>query len=107
VWARRLVGPLVANMTAQGVDRAQVAVSILLGVRLGRSRGWFDEIQSVPRDEPVALIVDTLGSITEDLPSAIRPRRDPSSDENRQPRLGAARDSSTHGLMTSTTFPPD
>jgi AcrR family transcriptional regulator len=66
--ARRLVGPLVANMRAQGIDRpqlrAEVAVSALLGFILGRSLGWFDEIRSVPRDEVVALIVDALGAIT-------------------------------------------
>jgi hypothetical protein len=66
--ARRLVGPLVANMTAQGVDRpqlrAEVAVSALLGFILARSLGWFDEIRSAPRDEVVALIVDALGAIT-------------------------------------------
>ncbi len=68
--AQRLVGPLVANLTAQGVDRpqlrAQVAVSALVGISVGRSLGWFDEIRSVPRDELVALIVDALGSITGD-----------------------------------------
>jgi AcrR family transcriptional regulator len=70
--ARRLVDPLVANMRAQGVDRpqlrAEVAVSALLGFRLGRSLGWFDEIRSAPRDEVVALIVDALGAITGDDP---------------------------------------
>ena len=64
----RLVGPLAARMTAQGVDRpqlrAEVAVSALFGISLGRSLGWFDEIRSVPRDELVALIVDALGAIT-------------------------------------------
>jgi AcrR family transcriptional regulator len=66
--ARRLVGPAAAKMTAQGVDRpqlrAQVAVAALVGISLGRSLGWFDEIRSVPRDELVALIVDALGPIT-------------------------------------------
>jgi len=66
--ARRLVGPLVAKMRAQGVDRpelrAEVAVSALIGFSLGRSLGWFDEIRSAPRDEVVALIVDALGAIT-------------------------------------------
>jgi AcrR family transcriptional regulator len=66
--AERLVGPLVANMTAQGVDRpqlrAEVTVSALIGFILGRSLGWFDEIRSVPHDEVVALIVDALGAIT-------------------------------------------
>ena len=64
----RLVGPLAARMTAQGVDRpqlrAEVAVSALFGISLGRSLGWFDEIRSVPRDELVALIVDALGPFT-------------------------------------------
>jgi AcrR family transcriptional regulator len=66
--ARRLVGPPVANMKARGVDRpelrAQVAVSALIGISLGRSLGWFEEIRSVPRDELVALIADALGAIT-------------------------------------------
>jgi AcrR family transcriptional regulator len=68
----RLVGPLVAEMTAEGVDRpqlrAEVAISALFGISLGRSLGWFDEIRSVPRDELVALIVDALGAITGDGP---------------------------------------
>jgi hypothetical protein len=55
-------------MKAQGVDRpelrAQVAVAALIGISLGRSLGWFEEIRSVPRDELVALIVDALGAIT-------------------------------------------
>ena len=66
--AQRLVGPLVATLTAQGVDRpqlrAQVAASALVGISVGRSLGWFDEIRSVPRDELVALIVDALGPFT-------------------------------------------
>jgi AcrR family transcriptional regulator len=70
--SRRLVGPLVANMRAQGVDRpqlrAEVAVSALLGINLGRSLGWFDEMRSVPRDELVALIVDALGAVSGDGP---------------------------------------
>ena len=68
--AQRLVGPLAANLTAHGLDRprlrAQVAVSALVGISVGRSLGWFDEIRSVPRDELVALIVDVLGAITGD-----------------------------------------
>jgi hypothetical protein len=46
--------------------RAQVAVSALVGVSLGRSLGWFEDIGSVPRDELVALIVEALGAITGD-----------------------------------------
>ena len=66
--SKRLVSPLVANMRTQGVDRpqlrAEVAVSALLGLVLGRSLGWFEELRSAPRDEVVALIVDALGAIT-------------------------------------------
>jgi AcrR family transcriptional regulator len=66
--ARRLVEPLVFNMRSQDIDRpqlrAQVAVSALFGVSLGRSLGWFDEIGSVSREELVALVVDALGVIT-------------------------------------------
>jgi hypothetical protein len=68
--ARRLVGPLTAEVAAQGVDRpelrVQVAVSALLGISLGRSLGWFDEIRSVPREELVALIVNALDAIIVD-----------------------------------------
>jgi AcrR family transcriptional regulator len=68
--ARRLVGPLTANITAQGVDRpelrVQIAVSALLGISLSRSLGWFDEIRSVPREELVVLVVDALDAIISD-----------------------------------------
>jgi len=67
---RRLIGPLVANMTARGADRpqlrAQVAVSALFGISLGRSLGWFDELRTVPREDLVVLILDALGQIAED-----------------------------------------
>jgi AcrR family transcriptional regulator len=70
--AQRMVGPLVTIMRAQGVDRpqlrAEVAVSALIGINLGRSLGWFDEIQSAPREELVPFIVDALGRITGDDP---------------------------------------
>jgi AcrR family transcriptional regulator len=66
--SRRLVGPFTAKLSAQGVDRpelrVQIAVSALLGISLGRSLEWFDEIRSVPREELVALIVDGLDAIT-------------------------------------------
>ena len=68
--SRRLVGPLTANLSAQGVDRpelrVQIAVSALLGISLGRSLEWFDEIRSVPREEVVALVVDALDAIVAD-----------------------------------------
>jgi AcrR family transcriptional regulator len=68
--ARRLVDPLTANITAQSVDRpelrAQIAISALLGIVLGRSLEWFDEIRSTPREELVALIVDSLDAFIAD-----------------------------------------
>jgi AcrR family transcriptional regulator len=61
---RRLVDPLVADMAEHQVDRpelrAEIAVSALLGISLARSLGWFSEIRSVPKDELVALITETL-----------------------------------------------
>jgi AcrR family transcriptional regulator len=68
--ARRLVTPLTATITAQGVDqpelRAQIAVSALLGIILGRSLEWFDEMRSVPHEELVARIVDAVDAIIAD-----------------------------------------
>jgi AcrR family transcriptional regulator len=76
--ARRLVGPLTATITAQGVDRpelrVQIAVSALLGISLGRSLKWFDEMRSVPRAELVALVVDALDAIIECAPRDSNPK---------------------------------
>jgi AcrR family transcriptional regulator len=65
--ARRLVTPVAESLAGQGTDRAQlraeIAVSALFGVSLGRSLGWFEQLQSVPKDELVALITEALGDI--------------------------------------------
>lgn len=62
--SRRLVDPLVADMIRRGTDRpelrAQIAVSAILGINLGRGLGWFDELKTVPREELVELIADLL-----------------------------------------------
>jgi AcrR family transcriptional regulator len=72
--ARRLVDPLVASMTEQRVDRAQlraeIAVSALVGIALGRSLGWFEELRSVSKDDLVDLIARTLGPAVGEDPSA-------------------------------------
>ena len=64
---RRIVDPLVASGEADGVDRprlrAEVAVAALVGVSLGRALGWFDELQSVPRDELVELVTGALALV--------------------------------------------
>ena len=66
--ARRLVDPLVSGMDGDGADRAalraEIAVSALIGVALGRSLGWFGELGAVPADELVDLVVGALGGLT-------------------------------------------
>jgi AcrR family transcriptional regulator len=67
--ARRMVDPVVANMSAQSVDRpelrAEVAVSALLGISLARALGWFEEIRSVPLEELINLVAEGLDAIAE------------------------------------------
>jgi hypothetical protein len=58
-----------------------VSVAALLGVSLGRSLGWFDQIAIAERAEVVALVVEglerVLGEITGplDVPAIDEPRR--------------------------------
>jgi len=65
----RLVEPLVDGMegrgTAQARLRAEITVSALIGVALGRSLGWFAEMGSAPHQELVELLVDALGTLTD------------------------------------------
>ena len=72
--ARRLVEPLVAGMDGTGVDRAslraEIAVSALVGVVLGRSLGWFGALGAAPADEVAELVVDALGRLTGADPDA-------------------------------------
>ena len=48
----------------RGVDEAQlhaeVVVSALIGISLGRALGWFEDLKAVPREQLVALITDLL-----------------------------------------------
>ncbi len=71
---RRMVDPLLAGMAEDHVDRprlrAELAVSALLGVTLGRSLGWFAELGTVPREELVDLVVDALGAVVGPGPDA-------------------------------------
>ena len=68
--ARRLVEPLAAGMEERGTDRprlrAELAVSALSGVALGRSLGWFEEMASAPGREMVDLFVGALGTVIEE-----------------------------------------
>ena len=70
--SKRLVVPVADALDRRGTDRArlraEIAVSALFGVSLGRSLGWFDELQSVPKGELVTLITEALGEIAGDTP---------------------------------------
>ena len=61
---RRVVAPLVADLTRKGVDRpqlrAEILTSALLGLNLGRALGWFAELQTVSKDELVELTTRLL-----------------------------------------------
>jgi len=65
--AGRLVEPLASHLVEAGDSKAQLRAELmaaaLLGVSLGRSLGWFDGLRDVPRDELVALLVETFDRI--------------------------------------------
>jgi AcrR family transcriptional regulator len=54
---RRLVDPVVSDLAAHGFDQArlqgEIMVAALIGVSLGRSLGWFEELRTVPKEELV------------------------------------------------------
>ena len=62
---RRMVEPVAAQLATEGADRptlqAQVAVAALLGVGLGRSLGWFDELAAADPDELTGLVLGAIG----------------------------------------------
>jgi AcrR family transcriptional regulator len=61
---RRMVDPMVADMTRREVEGAQlqseILVSALVGISLGRALGWFDELKAVPRERLVELVAGLL-----------------------------------------------
>jgi AcrR family transcriptional regulator len=63
---RRMVGPITAGYEAAGLDRptlrAQVAVAAVLGVGLGRSLGWFDELHAADPGDLAGLVTDALAA---------------------------------------------
>ena len=62
---RRMVDPMVADMTRRAVGGAQlqseIVVAALVGISLGRALGWFDELKAVPRERLVDLVTGLLG----------------------------------------------
>ncbi len=73
--ARRLVEPLADGLPDDLDDatlRAEIAISALLGVTLSRTLGWFDHIQSVPRERLVELVNEALSALLPDTALASR-----------------------------------
>lgn len=62
---RRMVEPVAAEYAAADADRttlrAQVAVAAVIGVVLGRSFAWFDELAGADPDELASLVVEAFG----------------------------------------------
>ena len=62
--ARRMVDPMIAELTRREVDEAQlrseIVVAALIGISLGRSLGWFEELKAVPRARLVDLLSELL-----------------------------------------------
>jgi hypothetical protein len=62
--ARRMVDPMVADVTRRAADearlRSELVVSALIGISLGRALGWFDELMAVPKEHLVDLVTELL-----------------------------------------------
>ncbi len=61
---RHLVEPVADQYAAAGLDRptlrAQVAVAAVIGVGLGRSQGWFEELHTADPDDLAGLVADAF-----------------------------------------------
>jgi AcrR family transcriptional regulator len=61
---RRMLDPMVADMTRREVDgpqlRSEIVLSALVGIGLGRALGWFDELKAVPQERLVELVTGLL-----------------------------------------------
>ena len=75
--AEKLLEPLTSALFTGNDDghtlRVELAVSALMGVTLGRSLGWFDEMQSAPVDEIVDLVTDVVSRLTDEASRAHPP----------------------------------
>ena len=64
--ARRLVDPIVPEVTSRAADEArlqsELVVSALIGISLARALGWFDDLTAVPREHLVDLVIHLLGN---------------------------------------------
>jgi hypothetical protein len=61
---RRLVDPMVADAKRRAVDdgqlQAEMVVSALIGISLGRALGWFAELKAVPKERLVRMVTVLL-----------------------------------------------
>ena len=61
---RRMVDPMIAELTRRAADearlRSEIVVSALIGISLGRALGWFDELMAVPKEHLVDLVTRLL-----------------------------------------------
>ena len=64
--ARRMVDPMVSDVTSRAADevrlRSELVVSALIGISLGRALGWFDELMTVPKEHLVDMVIELLHS---------------------------------------------
>jgi AcrR family transcriptional regulator len=74
--ARRLVEPMVMEMSRRQTDeaplRAEIVASALIGISLGRALRWFDGLAVVPKDHLVDLVeelLDEASKVRSDPPS--------------------------------------
>ena len=61
---RRLVDPMVEDLSGRAVDEgqlhAEVVVSALIGISLGRALGWFEDLKAVPKERLVHEVTGLL-----------------------------------------------
>jgi len=62
--ARRMVDPMIDEVTRRSADearlRSELVVSALIGISLGRALGWFDELMAAPKVHLVDLVTELL-----------------------------------------------
>jgi AcrR family transcriptional regulator len=70
---RRLVDPVVTDLTAHGLDqarlRSEIMVAALIGISLGRSLSWFEELRTVPKEKLLNLLTELFNPESNDPPS--------------------------------------
>ncbi len=75
--ARRLVAPVHSDLARRGVVEpelhAEITVAALIGITLGRSLGWFEQLPSATTDRLVEVVTDLLDPLPPPAKSAFGP----------------------------------